>query len=1101
MTAHSQVSCFFLPPLPIELNYSSLSARRPPLAGAGTDCGIEVKEMRKSKNCPRRPTSWILLLCLLITCVPAAFAQSGDRAARAALWDGYHLPAGKFARFVDGRNGFSFRYPADWKQWPGPNGGTVFKPASETVNLIVILEEIPDGSGLANYVSGVMQSFRSEPIKPESVTVRRVMSGGLEWREIAHEIEAPGGVAVRQTMWFTAVGPRAYGLALSAQDGEMEAYEPVFKRIVSSVHVGAAGHWNEEYETLRAAFTAGSDSTPESELEAERVAEALRTGRESFTSAAGRMAALFAASTDAAIDLITDADPQVRAAAISALGKSGPSQSVDLLIWALSDKDVFTSSAAAHALAARGALNQVKSKLATLAENPAAVVRLGVALGESASRELIEELLRSDGAKQHLAALRLALVTEKFDSRLPYSKLLASTDLGALHTLVAVLRRHRPQDAVNELLKFLGTENELWAARALGEIAGVEIAQELNKRVVEIDAQLSKLGKAAVNRPAPKRAQKRPDDEKGHAPETFALVTGAELKNKPEDVRLALLRGELEGAARKIKFRDRWDQAKDEAERQRIKTEIYKEHADLVGWSEIALVAAPPAPANVADGAARQSAGSVSDRLLAALKDAPTTGETLFPKETFSYVMAPNFAATMERIDSALSGVQMATVRDQMTFTLILKALKASLASRLGADVTGDAGRATGVDLKSPIALASWQAPEGGGGSAATRSALTVRVTDRARFERLLAAYQEGFGDFDQFFTVTAALSRFAGIIPAVVPVIYASMASNEARGKASARSSSESKIPSLKPFSYLRQESVGGLPVTTLIRPVISERVGAKWETIRIAYLGETAIVSSSREAIADLLSSGASGGASGQTIAQSEAFTKARAEKGEVIFFSRLSAALKPLLDLAESKENNDQIAAFIKAFGIESSALQLTPNTWETVFKIGLADNEFIKSFRPFKVDALAAPRELIPRSAILYAGAVVDPAKFYGVLKSLETGKDREKATDRDKEIDAAIEKLIVPNMQGEIAAALLSFRPVFDGAEWPAMAMALKLKNGDLAAALRAGKLFANFRRAPNATVGGNPIVALGEDGAAPFVAVTGDYFLLADSVE
>jgi len=45
-----------------------------------------------------------------------------------------------------------------------------------------------------------------------------------------------------------------------------------------------------------------------------------------------------------------------------------------------------------------------------------------------------------------------------------------------------------------------------------------------------------------------------------------------------------------------------------------------------------------------------------------------------------------------------------------------------------------------------------------------------------------------------------------------------------------------------------------------------------------------------------------------------------------------------------------------------------------------------------------------------------------------------------------------------------------------------MAMALKLKNGDLAAALRAGKLFANFRRASNstegATAGGNPVVAL-----------------------
>jgi transglutaminase-like putative cysteine protease/tetratricopeptide (TPR) repeat protein len=1056
--------------------------------------------MRKSKNSPRRSLSRILLLFLLpllLDCVPAAFAQSGDRAARAALWDGYQLPAGKFARFVDSRSGFSFRYPADWKQGPGPKGGTVFNPASDTVNLIVITEEIPDGSGLANYVSGVMRSFRSAPIKPESVTVRRVMSGGLEWREIAHEIEAPGGVAVRQTMWFTAVGPRAYGLALSAQDAEMEVYEPIFKRIVSSVHVGAAGHWNEEYETLRAAFAARPDSTPEGEIEAGRVAEALRTGRESFATTAARIAGLLTASPDAAIDLITDADPQVRAAAITALGKSGASQTVDLLIWSLSDKDVFASSAAAQALVARGALSQVNSKLATLAENPAAVVRAGAAAGELASRELIEELLKGEGVKQHLAALQLALVTDKFDLRLPYSKLLASTDLGALHALIAVLQRHRPPGAANELLKFLRTENELWAARALGEIAGVETAQEFDKRVAEIDAQLNKLGKAAASRPAPKKAQKKRDDEKSNAPETFALVTAAELKNKPEDVRLALMRGELETAERKIKFRDRWNQAKTEAERRQIKTEINREHPDLTDWSEIALAAPAPAGANVDP---RYGAGS--DQVLGKLKDAPATGETIFPKETFSYVMAPNFAATMDRIDSALSGVQMATVRDQMTFTLIMKALKASLAARLGADVTGDASKATGVDLKSPIALASWQAPEGKGGgqeTAATRSAITVRVTDRARFERLLATYQEEFGDFDQFFTVTAALSRFAGIIPAVVPLIFASTASDEARGKIGSRARSpwESKIPSLNPFSHTRQESVGGFPITTLVRPVISQLGRAKWETIRIAYLGETAIVSSSREAIADLLSSGASG----QTIAQSDAFAKARAEKGEIIFFSRLSAALKPLLDLAESKEGNDQTAAFVKAFGIESGALQLTPNSWETVFKIGLADNEFIKSIKPFKVDDLMAPRELIPRSTILYAGAVVEPAKLYGALKSLETGKDREKATARDKEIDADIEKLIVPNMQGEIAAVLLSLRPVFDGAEWPAMAMALKLKNGDLAAALRAGKLFANFPRAANAAAFGSPVVALGEDGGAPFVAVTGDYFLLADAAE
>ena len=60
----------------------------------------------------------------------------------------------------------------------------------------------------------------------------------------------------------------------------MEAYEPIFKRMISSVHIGAAGHWNEEYETLRAAVAAGSGS--DSEIEAGLVAEALRAGRQSF---------------------------------------------------------------------------------------------------------------------------------------------------------------------------------------------------------------------------------------------------------------------------------------------------------------------------------------------------------------------------------------------------------------------------------------------------------------------------------------------------------------------------------------------------------------------------------------------------------------------------------------------------------------------------------------------------------------------------------------------------------------------------------------------------------------------------------------------------
>ncbi len=1039
--------------------------------------------------------SWRLLapiftLAFLIAGAHLAIAQSADRAARASQWDSYQLPSGEFTRFVDRQKGFSFWRPAAWQDSLQPDGSRLFKPASDGVNLIALVEDVPDGLGVASYVSGVMQSFRNEPIKPESVTVRRVMMGGLEWREVSHDIEAQPGALIHQTMWFTAVGPRAYGFALTVQNEELEKYEPILKRVVLSARIGAAGHWNEEFENLRADFAANPKPLAGREIEAASIAEALRTGREPFAGAVERIAKLFAESPDAAIDLITDTDPQVRTAAITALGKSNHPQTVAALLWALSDKDLYASAAAAQALASRGApaLAAIKGKLPALADNPSSIVRAGVAFGEPASRELIEESLRGEDAKQHLAALQLALTLEKLDPPLPWPKLLASNDLGVLHATIAVLQRHRPAGAASELVKLLGGENELWAARALGEVAPVETAQALSKRVAEIDARLDKLGKSASRASVARKSKAKPDDKQGEQTETFSLVSAAELKAKPEDARLALARGELDMSARKIGFRDRWNQAKNDAERNRIISEIDKGHGDLSEWAQVSLRRVPGHEANI------------TGFDPAKLKDAPATGETIFPKETFSYVMAPDFAATMDKFDSALSGVQMATVRDQMTFALILKALKAALASKLGVDVTGDASKATGVDLKSPIALASWPALENKEADR-THSAVVARVTDRARFERLLATYQEEFGDFDQFFTVTAALARFAGIIPAAVPVIYASIASDEMSGKVTkrVRSSPESKLPALKPFAYARQERIGDLPVTVVVKPIISEAGGVKWETIYLAYLGDTAIVSPSRAAITDLFKAGMSG----QTIAQSDVFARARSEKGEMIFFSQLNTLLKPLFDTAESKEEGDQIAAFIKAFGAESGALQLTHSSWETVFRIGLADNEFVKCFRPFKVDALAAPRDLLPRSTILYAGAMIDPPKLLSALKSLETESDRKKKADnpRDKEIDENIEKLIVPAMQGEIAAALISLKPIFGDAEWPALALALKLKNGDLSEALRAGKLFASFPRVPNATALGSSIVALGEDSGAPFVAASNDYFILADSVE
>ncbi|HMY75768.1 MAG TPA: transglutaminase domain-containing protein, partial [Blastocatellia bacterium] len=132
--------------------------------------------------------------------------------------------------------------------------------------------------------------------------------------------------------------------------------------------------------------------------------------------------------------------------------------------------------------------------------------------------------------------------------------------------------------------------------------------------------------------------------------------------------------------------------------------------------------------------------------------------------------------------------------------------------------------------------------------------------------------------------------------------------------------------------------------------------------------------------------------------------------------------------------------------------------------------------------------------------------VDPAKLLDVIKKLAADSGSAPAvltsgsSAQDKEIEHTIEKDLAPQMQGEIAGAILSLKPLFDSSEMPAMVFAAKLKSKDSAQAMRAGKLFAKIKRLENTTVLGSPVVSLDNEGEAPFAIVTDDYFVLADSV-
>ncbi|MBS1790269.1 MAG: DUF4836 family protein [Acidobacteria bacterium] len=1043
------------------------------------------------------------LICLVVQIAAfavLAFAQSADRDARAALWDSYKMPEGRFVRFLDREKGFSFWHPPDWKESVTDRGNRFFRPAPEGVNLFVLTDDIPDGYGVANYSSAFLQGVRDQPVQHDSLVVRRVFTGGLEWRELSYDLEAPGGGLAHQTVWMTAVGSRVYGFVLSVAQGELEFYEPILKRVVLTAHLGTDGFRRDEFENLRAKISANAQSLAASELIAAQIADDLRTARQSFSATVARVSELFDKSPDAAFDLLIDADPQVRAAAITALGNTRQDAlGNEALIWALSDSDALASTAAAIGLSARGTvgLAAFKSKFSVpRALTPAAIVRAGLAFGPQVSRDLIVEMLNDNSANQHLAALQLAIQQERFDSPLPLAKLFNSHQIGVLHATVAVLQQHGKSkalaDSSPELVKMLRGDAEVWAARALGEIAPATVTAELEKRIAEIDTRLTAMGKTGVSANNPKNPKNDPQvktEPNNALADQFSLGTLVDLKTKPEEVRLAVARGQLDLAIRKIKFRECQSAAKDKTVCLALMGEIKQGQNDLSEWTNSVVASNPP----------RQLPAAGFDAVR--LTNAPTTGETLFPQNTISYVMSPNLGATLEKLDAALSGVQMATVRDQMTFALILKMLKTTLADKTGVSQTGDSGTATGIDLASPISLATW--PTATGKDAPLNSAVVLRVKDRARFERLLVTYQSEIGDLNTVSTVTAALSRFAGLLPAAVPVVVAAMVSERTRGDLAKglRNSSSSKpaAPSLKPFTLVGQENLGGIAVTVFDQPTITESGAVKQETIHLVYLGETAIIASSRAAMLDALTTAQNGQSS---IAQSEGFAKVRREKGEVVFFSDLPALMESAMDSAFNSagvKDDEFLKPILKAFGAESGALTITPNSWQTTFNIGLAENEFTASFQPFKADSLSAPRELLPKSTVLYAGAVIDPPKMLGVLKKLE-GSGATETSKRSRQIDSDIEKRLVPQMKGEIAAAIVSFQPLFEFNEIPSMVFAAKLKSSALAAELRSGKLFAGFTRVANTSALGSPVVALGENSTAPFVAVSADYFLLADSV-
>lgn len=1072
----------------------------------------------------RTTIPFLLCLCFLSALFVPTFGQSGDRETRAAQWEACKLADGAFIQHADLPHGLTFWRPAGWKEVKDTDGSLQFMAGDNKASVMVITEDIPEGYGIASYTTATLQQLRQQQVNLDNLIVRKVMISGMEGREIMLELETGNDEIVRETFWLTAVGPRAYGFVFTARPEHYEQFEPYFKRMILTARIygdgKSSGHWDENYAGMRRLFDGSrkepsdQSASPAPEVEIALLANAIRAAHPQ-PSTIERLSVLLGHAPDAVLDLLTDPDAQVRVAAIRAFGNSADPFAPNALAWAMRDRDAYCGAVAARALAAMvsdsGPLSMtfVKNALPILVESPDVILNLGAALSDERARMLAEELLNRDDSKAQKAGLYLAATLPLRGLQLPYARLLDSIE--AAHLLLttdAIMQRHTAQ-TVPELLQLIGTEAEYGAAQVLGELATAEALPVLERREQEIGTKFAatisrnkrltktsgtKRGKGTTrySRPVPPPPPPAPGSFNGGVPGGVVVNAGdsvsTEFRKLPEDVRLGLTQNALLNAIAKIRLRDRYNRAKDETERSAVLAEA-RNSSTLSDWAEHAL---RPLATVTPDSALTFDAAKFSH--------APTTGETLLPKDAVLYVMVPDLAQTLTRLDAALSGVQMETVRDQMMFAFLLNMLKGQMTLSLDAQAADNLSAALGLDLQAPLAMAEWKAAPDGA-QPVWHSAVVVRTTDRARLERLLGLYQKRIGSFDYFVTGSSIAARFAGILPAAVPLFLASGFSNSSAGLSTGTRPSRRSGPSAV---YYRQDSVGNLPVTVIEKITASYADVVEREAMHVAYLGDTALITPSRAALVDLLRQAATG----NTIAQSAGFNQARKETGEVVFFSQLSQLYRASINKGTEAEDV-LVEAVTKALGAESGALQLSQKSWETIFHLNLQGNEWMKSFRPFAAKDLTVPSRLLPDSTVLYAGAVFDPPQLYAALKSLEpmptatktTAKKEAAKAVRDRRFAEELAQRLVPHLHGEAAFALLNLAPALESGfdTLPAMAFALRLKDAEPARLFQARKLFTDVQYVTGQTVLGVPVAKLSIVSDELFFTVTDDYLILADS--
>jgi len=948
----------------------------------------------------------LLLVCLFCFVVPPANGQLTALQSREAEWKNYSLPQTNFTRRTNADNDIVFRIPSDWKQ----QGAELTFDGPHSSHIKVYVQKVPDGYPLPDYVGSILQAVRSAP-GVEATLTRKTQLQDLEAREIFLESPAPEGEIIRSASWTTINGPLAVTFNLQVPAAHAAEVEPFFKAVVQSVIFLPREH--STFDSLRSSTLKSPVPGPINEIE--NIVASFDVAVVNREAAITRLIPLFSSQPDAALDLLVDRRPFVRAAAVQALARSNNSALTPFLWELVKDREPLVGEAAARGVATAPDVIAQTIRHSLHGLNLEMIARVLPFMPKEKRIELLQMLFNKPAVKMNppppakapLKGEVIVSVSElapiKPGAPVPDVTLNFSNDPHVQIGALTLLRDIPPAEFKLSLEKITASKHDPLIAVAL------QVAYDRGESL-PVDA-LFKLV-ASANEQVSKRAVQclGLSGSVADIPRLEALLSKDSAGSKKD------LDDEVKLTIRKIGFRQELSTAKNAIEVREIISKADSSLADFAWRYDCEATVS--------------GCGNTQSALRPDFTVKPF-GENIFPVKVIHYTAIPNPGQAVQKFYETLHGLQMDSPRAQSNLVLVLGAFRQTISEELSAPADAPAlFEYTGIDPNAPIAMAAWttdKAPHGAAG--AQRRAIVLRVKDRGRFERVVERFQHANGSFTSTVDYFAGGTRAIAALPAILPLSAQAVL---------ARGPGKSKGSPQYPYSFFKDTEWNGLRIRTIDHRWLDSDSQIRGSVTHVAFIGDTAILAPDLATIRELLTNV-------NNLSGNAEFRKAIEQRGEVVYFSDFNAVMAQTA--AAGKPSDHKLN--------ESGALNIAGASWENFHHFAFEESDWTKPLLPFQPKELSAPRELLPSSTIAYFLMNIDLPLVWSI-------KSKPSFLPDDAELSKLwaldFKKEVLPELGPECGAVLLDPPDTneFTNVTWAAFC---KLKSNKLADALNTGKLF------------------------------------------